>query len=134
MFTEVNRELRGHPFMPPKSSDLPELYQSEHTQAADKPIWARFYLGSMNWWLAEWDLIQGLAFGLVTLGDGRERDAEWGYFLLPELEAIRVDRLMLLDGAQIAMPAVVERDLTFVAPLVARDAIPSQFHRDWWFG
>jgi hypothetical protein len=94
---ETQRRRRGHAFYPP--GPLPALYSTERTRARDKEIHAHYFAGSCDWWLAEYDPDEGLAFGYACLGD--PQNAEWGYVHLPELEAVNV------RGGLV----VVERDL-----------------------
>ncbi len=96
---ETQRELRGHDFYPSDIDTLPRLYSTESVKVADKVIVAHYFVGRCDWWFAE---IQsdGMAFGYACLGDPQM--AEWGYSHLPELEAIAVHGLF-----------VVERDLNW---------------------
>ncbi|MFL0358596.1 DUF2958 domain-containing protein [Curtobacterium flaccumfaciens] len=108
---EKNRQLRGHDFLPANAGEVfPHLYATEDTSAAEKVLHAHFFIGGMDWYLAEFSADEAVAFGWVCLGD--ERDAEWGYFSLDELE-------------DISTPFVVERDLQWV-PGKASECLPER--------
>ena len=71
--------------------NLPTLYATEHTPAADKLIRCRlFALGSAATWLiAEYDPAKRLAFGYADLyGTGSQGGAAWGYVSIEELESL----------------------------------------------
>lgn len=63
---------------------LPPLYSQEENP--DPTVWAKFFdpCGSWTWYALEFDPAEGRFFGLVN---GFE--AELGYFMLAELEAMR---------------------------------------------
>lgn len=67
--------------------DLPALYETDGTPIREKIIYAHFFLGGCDWWATEFDG-KDLFFGFVCLGDPTM--AEWGYFSLSELSAIKV--------------------------------------------
>jgi hypothetical protein len=97
---EVNRRLRGHDFLPAWDAltAIPLLRATEHVPLAEKIGHLHFFIGTCDWYVAELDDDTWEAFGYADLGD--PQNAEWGYFSLPELEAVVVG------------PAfVVERDL-----------------------
>tara|TARA_R100000306_G_C4380997_1_gene144335 strand:+ start:1264 stop:1740 length:477 start_codon:yes stop_codon:yes gene_type:complete len=64
---------------------LPKLYESENMSATDVVIRMHFFMGSADWYVAEYDG-KDRFFGYVNLGD--PQCAEWGYFLLSELRDI----------------------------------------------
>jgi hypothetical protein len=84
---ETQRLRRGHKFYPTTAAKVPALYSTEDTKAADKVIRAHYFVGGCDWWVAEWNPADGDAFGFVCLGD--PQSAEWGYFDLTELEALK---------------------------------------------
>lgn len=101
---EVNRERRGHAFLPgwDALTAIPLLRATEHVPPAQKIIHLHFFIGACDWYVAELEDDTWEAFGYANLGD--PQNAEWGYFSLPELEAVVV-------GAGF----VVERELGWVA-------------------
>jgi hypothetical protein len=66
---------------------IPFLYANEHTQtrAPDIVIHLHFFVGSCDWWIAEFDR-EDTFFGFANLGD--DQCAEWGYVSLAELASI----------------------------------------------
>lgn len=66
---------------------LPPFYSSEPTPIEDKIIYMHFFLGSADWYVAEFDG-QDTFFGFVNLGD--PMNAEWGTFSLQELDEINI--------------------------------------------
>lgn len=86
---QVNRKRRGHDFLPPQEvlRKIPKLYMTDGTPAEDKTIYLHYFCGGSDWWIAELNLEDNIAFGYVCLG-GRTRDAEWGYIDLKELEEV----------------------------------------------
>lgn len=76
---------------------VPGLYATEDIPTSDKILHLHYFIGACDWYIAELDQDQRLAFGYVNLGD--PNNAEWGYIDLNELEAIRLG------------PFIVERDL-----------------------
>lgn len=68
-------------------SRLPRLYATEGTTAADKIIAMHFFFGGCDWYVAEFDG-EDTFFGFVILNDD-QRNAEWGYFSLSELDELR---------------------------------------------
>lgn len=71
----------------PDNIKLPALYDQEHK--ADTLFYLRFYnplISVQEWYLAELNPDDGLAFGYVNLGYG----GELGYFDVHELQSIRL--------------------------------------------
>lgn len=80
---------------PPEAlAQLPRLYGTEGTSAAEKVIHGHFFLGGYDWYVAEFDG-EDVFFGFVNLNDPDM--AEWGYFTLSELRETRAT-LRLVDG------------------------------------
>ena len=98
-FRDTQREHRGHDFLPPAGT-VPPLGATEELPLADKIIACRYFCAAGDWWIAEMDPADGLAFGYAKLAAYPDA-AEWGYVDLAELEALN-----LADGLVIA-----ERDL-----------------------
>src|SRR5215204_6459229 len=109
---EVNRRLRGHDFLPAWEAltAVPLLRATEHVPLAEKIIHLHFFIGACDWYVAELDDDTWEAFGHADLGDAQ--NAEWGYFSLPELEAVVV-----------GPGFVVERDLLWT-PRLFSEACP----------
>ena len=95
MHEQVNRHRRGHDFYAGVDG-IPPLYATVDTPAENKTIYAHYFAGNADWWLAELDPDTMKAFGYCKIQEG-----EWGYVSLPELEAVVAGPLS----------AVVERDL-----------------------
>lgn len=104
---------RGHRFLPPQDEldRIPALYETEDVPLSDKMIYLHYFIGSCDWWIAELDPEQLLAFGYANLGD--DRSAEWGYVSLGELGTLMVAQQVRVVGTsrvgQIDIP--VEREL-----------------------
>jgi hypothetical protein len=88
---EVMRNSRGHDFLPgwDALTAIPQLYATESTPLDDKVIHLHFFVGGCDWYVAELDDDEWLAFGYVNLGDSQ--NAEWGYFSLVELESVVIE-------------------------------------------
>lgn len=103
------RELRGHSFLPDPYilHNIPRLYATEDVPVLEKTIYIHYSIPAsqlpFDWWIAELDQEEGLAFGYACL-HGDTDNAEWGYISLTELEGI------MMRGNP---PALVERDLEF---------------------
>jgi hypothetical protein len=69
-------------------SKLPRLYETDHIDCKDKIIHMHFFIGGCDWYAAEFDG-RDRFFGFVNLND--QMNAEWGYFLLSELDDINVN-------------------------------------------
>jgi hypothetical protein len=82
------------------------MYETENVALGDKTLYAHFFTGGCDWYIAEFDPTTGDAFGHAYLGLGFP---EWGYFNLIEMEQ------MVIHGW-----LVVERDLHF-QPTNARE-------------
>jgi len=109
---ETQRVRRGHRFYPPAAAGLPALYATEGVDTPDKTVRVHYVAGGCDWWLVEYDPATGLGFGYACLG--YSAGAEWGYIHLPELEAVRVHRGLV----------VVERDLHWTPRPVSQLDLP----------
>ena len=102
---ETNRRRRGHAFITKTMvQKIPPFYATESVELPDKQLYAHYFVGGCDWYVAELDPPSGDAFGYADLGHG-----EWGYFNLIEMENTVVDGWV-----------VVERDLHF-QPQTARE-------------
>ena len=76
----------------PPSSDtlakIPNLYETEKITLSDKIIHLHFFIGSCDWYIAEFDG-EDTFFGFAIL-NGNYLNAEWGYISLQELKSINV--------------------------------------------
>jgi hypothetical protein len=78
---------------------IPDLYATEDMPVDSKTMYAHYFIGNCDWYVAELDKTTNEAFGYADLGMGFP---EWGYFSLVELEGITFAH------------QVIERDLGFV--------------------
>ena len=67
---------------------IPKLYETESTELADKKIYLHFFLGSCDWYIAEYDG-EDTFWGYAIL-NGDDQNAEWGYISFSELKEIKV--------------------------------------------
>ena len=67
---------------------IPRLYETEGTPTGEKLIYMHFFLGSCDWWIAEYDG-EDIFFGFAIL-NGDHTNSEWGYFSLRELKSIQI--------------------------------------------
>ena len=72
---------------------IPRLYETEHITAEDKMIFLHFFLGTCDWYIAEYDG-GDLFFGFAILNSDYEM-AEWGYISFAEMKSISVDGLKI---------------------------------------
>jgi len=74
---------------------LPRLYQTENTPISDKAHPSPFFIGSCDWFIAEYDG-DDLIFGFAVLG-GDWQNAEWGYISFNELKDVRAHGVLHVD-------------------------------------
>ena len=72
-----------------KLAHLPKLYETENIPLKDKVIYAHFFIGGSDWYACEYSPEERQFFGFVILNNDYEM-AEWGYFDLDELLAIKM--------------------------------------------
>lgn len=91
-FTETQRSRRGHRFYPSatEANNIPALQSTGNVGVPrrDRTIYAHYFLGDCDWYLAEYDAPSGVAWGYACM-NCPER-AEWGLVYLPELEETSV--------------------------------------------
>ena len=117
---ETNDKLRGHLFLPANAwSKWPKLYSTEEVPAAEKLIYAHYFLGGSEWFLAEVSVEEFIGFGWCVL-NGDLLNAEWGYVSLVELEGITLP----IEGTE-AKVRLVERDIDWLVR-TAREALPEE--------
>ncbi|MCB9848542.1 MAG: DUF2958 domain-containing protein [Phycisphaeraceae bacterium] len=68
---------------------IPPLYATESTPWEKKTIYEHFFIGSSDWYAAEYDPNNRLFFGFAVLNNDLQC-GEWGYFGLDELRGIDV--------------------------------------------
>ncbi len=73
---------------------IPKLYETEHIPLKDKLIYLHFFIGSCDWYVAEYDG-EDLFWGYANLGN--QDYAEWGYFSFDELKDLKINRWMEID-------------------------------------
>ena len=67
---------------------IPGLYETERVPLEEKMIYLHFFLGSADWYMAEYSPVDDLFFGYANLGDPQM--AEWGYISHQELRDIKI--------------------------------------------
>jgi len=77
-----------NPPTPEQLRKIPRLYETESVEAKDKIIYAHFFIGGCDWYIAEFDG-DDLFFGYAILNNDYD-NAEWGYVSLNELQSIKV--------------------------------------------
>jgi hypothetical protein len=111
-FPETQRRRRGHAFLPPRDqlNAIPELYATEKDGPLEhRTIHAHYFAGGCDWWVAELDRVEWIAFGYAQIQMG-----EWGNFSLTEIERVNVAGRIVTNGGQMRrVPGlvVVEREL-----------------------
>ena len=74
---------------------IPKLYETEHIPLKDKLIYLHFFIGSSDWYVAEFDG-ENLFWGFAILG-GDHINSEWGYFSFKELKQIKIAGCFEID-------------------------------------
>ncbi len=103
-------------FNPPTDVELakmPRLYETEDVPAKDKIIHIHFFLGSSDWFIAEYDG-EDTFFGFACL-NGWTDLAEWGYISYKELKELKVKQPIGVDGQRMLIPLEVDRDLYWIS-------------------
>ena len=80
---------------PETLAQIPTLYSTEFIPLKEKIIYSHFWIGSCDWFCAEFDG-DDLMFCFVLL-NGNFRAAEWGYVSLSELKEINIDGIHQVD-------------------------------------
>lgn len=75
---------------------IPKLYETEKVALEDKKIYMHFFLGSCDWYIAEFDQENDLFWGYAII-NGDLQMAEWGYISFDELKSLKVRRFMEID-------------------------------------
>ena len=75
---------------------LPKLYSTEKMPLEEKVIHMHFFLGSCDWYAAEYDPNERIFFGYAILNKDLD-NAEWGYFSLYELAKVKTSSGVEID-------------------------------------
>jgi hypothetical protein len=70
---------------------IPRLYETEGVELKDKLIYLHFFIGSCDWYVAEYDG-KDLFFGYAIL-NGDIVNSEWGIISYSELQSLKVSFL-----------------------------------------
>jgi hypothetical protein len=101
---ESNLRRRGHAFLTAAMlKTIPALYATEDVPCTDKTLFAHFFYGDHDWYIAELDPETGRAFSYCPGFLG-----EWGYVNIIEMEAV------------VGAMTIIERDLYFT-PTTTRE-------------
>jgi len=92
---------------------VPRLYETENVSAKDKIIHMHFFLGSSDWFIAEFDG-DDIFFGFACL-NGWTDLAEWGYISFNELKQLKVDAPVSINGQKALIPLEVDRDVYWIS-------------------
>ena len=74
---------------------MPKPYSTESVKLADKIIVGHFFVGSCDWYIAEYDPETEIFFGYANLGN--DDMSEWGYFSFEELKQLKVGGFAEVD-------------------------------------
>ena len=69
-------------------SKMPKLYEPENVEAKEKIIYLHFFVGSSDWFVAEYDG-EDVFFGFACLNAWKDC-AEWGYMSFEKLRDLKV--------------------------------------------
>ena len=70
-------------------SKIPDFYETENIPLKDKLIYLHFFIGSSDWYIAEYNKEQDLFWGFAIL-NGDHDCAEWGYISFAEMKQIKI--------------------------------------------
>ena len=76
-------------------SRIPKLYETEPIPLQEKLIHLHFFIGSCDWYVAEYDG-EDLFWGFAILNNDLQ-NAEWGYISLGELKSVMVGGWLEID-------------------------------------
>ena len=68
---------------------IPRLYETERVPLKEKEIYLHFFIGTCDWYVAEYDEEENLFWGYAILNGDLEM-AEWGYIGFEELKRIKI--------------------------------------------
>ena len=74
---------------------IPRLYQTEDIPLKDKLIYLHFFIGSCDWFIAEYDG-EDLFWGYALL-NGDHDMAEWGYISFTEMKEVKIRGWLEID-------------------------------------
>lgn len=69
-------------------SQIPKLYETEHTPLKDKLIYLHFYMDNCDWFIAEYDG-EDIFWGFAILNFDIN-NSEWGYMSFSEFKGINI--------------------------------------------
>ena len=78
-------------------SKIPKLYETEHVPLQEKLIHLHFFIGSCDWYVAEYDG-EDIFWGFAILNHDFQ-NAEWGYISFSELKSVKVGGWLEIDCA-----------------------------------
>ena len=91
---------------------IPKLYETEETPLKDKIIHLHFFIGSCDWYIAEYSISalteRPTLWGFACLGN--KQNAEWGYIDLEELDKV-ISHVGIVNSVTGVLPVEVDRDL-----------------------
>jgi hypothetical protein len=74
---------------------IPRLYQTEDIPLKDKLIHLHFFIGSCDWFIAEYDG-EDLFWGYAVLNNDHDM-AEWGYISFTEMKEVKIRGWLEID-------------------------------------
>ena len=74
---------------------IPRLYQTEDIPLKDKLIYLHFFIGSCDWFIAEYDG-EDMFWGYAIL-NGDHDMAEWGYISFTEMKEVKIRGWLEID-------------------------------------
>ena len=77
---------------------IPELYETEEVPSQEKVIYLHFFIGSSDWYIAEYDHGGEDLFWGFTILNQDYQNAEWGYISLSELKSIKIQGWLEIDN------------------------------------
>lgn len=103
-------------------STIPNLYETDHIKLKDKLIYLHCFIGSCDWYIAEYSPDEDLFFGYAILNGDTEM-AEWGYISFIELRELKAFG-QVIDGSVCFMEVDCElEELWVVKPASEIDQI-----------
>ena len=78
-----------------KLDQMPRLYATENVPVKDKQIFMHFFVGTCDWYAAEFDG-DDTFFGFAII-NGDHQNSEWGYFSLLEMKSLKIGGWLEVD-------------------------------------
>ena len=76
-------------------SQIPKLYETEHTPLQEKLVYLHFFVAGCDWWVCEYDGSDTF-WGYIILNKNLAF-AEWGYFNFTELRRLKAYGWLEID-------------------------------------